>query len=165
MPASSNPDASIQPYLLRAWHEWCGDQGYTPYIVVSVDEHVQVPSEFVRDGEIVLNVSVEATHALVLGNDAVRFSARFGGRARDVVVPCDRVRAIYARETGQGMAFAAAPVSHATAPSAGVQSEAAVPTASPGLSVVASATGPVDAASAVAPLASTAARPTLKRVK
>lgn len=98
---------STRPYLIRALHEWCTDGGFTPYIVVAVDERVQVPREFVRDGQIVLNVSFDATSGLRLGNDVIAFKARFGGVPREVVVPVDHVIAIYARENGQGMAFPA----------------------------------------------------------
>ncbi|MDM7455703.1 MAG: ClpXP protease specificity-enhancing factor [Tepidimonas sp.] len=98
---------STRPYLIRALHEWCTDGGFTPYIVVAVDERVQVPREFVRDGQIVLNVSFDATSGLRLGNEVVEFKARFGGIPREVVVPVDHVIAIYARENGQGMAFPA----------------------------------------------------------
>ncbi len=98
---------STRPYLIRALHEWCTDGGFTPYIVVAVDERVQVPREFVRDGQIVLNVSFDATSGLRLGNDVVEFKARFGGVPREVVVPVDHVIAIYARENGRGMAFPA----------------------------------------------------------
>ncbi|TSE36017.1 ClpXP protease specificity-enhancing factor [Tepidimonas charontis] len=98
---------STRPYLVRALHEWCTDHGFTPYIVVAVDERVQVPKEYVRDGQIVLNVSFDATSGLRIDNDAVSFKARFGGVARDVRVPIEHVVAIYARENGQGMAFPA----------------------------------------------------------
>ncbi|OBS32115.1 ClpXP protease specificity-enhancing factor [Tepidimonas fonticaldi] len=107
---------STRPYLIRALHEWCTDGGFTPYIVVAVDERVQVPREFVRDGQIVLNVSFDATSGLRLGNDVVEFKARFGGVPRDVVVPVDHVIAIYARENGQGMAFPAPQPAAADAP-------------------------------------------------
>ncbi len=100
---------STRPYLIRAIHEWCSDNGFSPYIAVQVDASVQVPMEFVKNGEIVLNVSVDATSALRLGNDFVEFKARFGGVPRDIVVPIDHVIAIYARENGQGMAFPAPP--------------------------------------------------------
>lgn len=104
-----NPDntPSTRPYMIRAMHEWCTDNGFTPYLAVSVDEWTQVPMEFVKDGQIVLNVSYDATSQLVLGNDRVEFRARFGGVARDISVPVDHVLAIYARENGQGMAFPA----------------------------------------------------------
>ena len=96
---------STRPYLLRALYEWCTDNGFTPYIAVLVDETVRVPMEYVKDGEIVLNISFDATSALKLGNDYIEFKGRFGGVARDIMVPVDRVLAIYARENGQGMAF------------------------------------------------------------
>ena len=96
---------STKPYLIRAIHEWCVDEGFTPYLSVAVDLTSRVPLEFVRDGEIVLNVGLDATHQLNLGNDEITFQARFGGKAFPVKVPIARVQAIYARENGQGMAF------------------------------------------------------------
>ena len=96
---------STRPYLIRALYEWCTDNGFTPFIAVLVDESVRVPTEYVRDGEIVLNISFDATSALKLGNDYIEFKGRFGGVARDILVPVDHVLAIYARENGQGMAF------------------------------------------------------------
>ena len=96
---------STKPYLIRAIHEWCADQGFTPYLAVKVDATTRVPREFVKDGEIVLNVGLEATHQLLLGNEEITFQARFGGRSFPVVVPVERVAAIYARENGEGMAF------------------------------------------------------------
>jgi len=100
---------STRPYLIRALYEWCTDNGFTPFIAVQVDESVRVPMEFVKDGEIVLNVSFDATSALKLGNDYIEFKGRFGGVARDILVPVARVLAIYARENGQGMAFPVSP--------------------------------------------------------
>lgn len=102
---------STRPYLIRALHEWCMDNGFAPHIAVHVDASVQVPQEFVKNGEIVLNVSLDATSSLRLGNDFIEFKARFGGVARDIVVPVTHVVAIYARENGQGMAFPAPVVS------------------------------------------------------
>ena len=102
------PDAqgtSTRPYLIRALHDWCTDNGFTPYVAVFVDASVQVPMEYVKNNEIVLNVGFEATTALKLGNEFIEFKARFGGTAREIVVPVDHVVAIYARENGQGMAF------------------------------------------------------------
>jgi stringent starvation protein B len=96
---------STRPYLIRALYEWCTDNGFTPFIAVLVDETVRVPNEYVKDGEIVLNVSFDATSALKLGDDYIEFKGRFGGVARDILVPVDHVLAIYARENGQGMAF------------------------------------------------------------
>ncbi|MDE2416615.1 MAG: ClpXP protease specificity-enhancing factor [Burkholderiales bacterium] len=97
--------SSTRPYLIRALYEWCTDNGFTPFIAVLVDESVRVPNEYVKDGEIVLNISFDATSALKLGNEYIEFKGRFGGVARDILVPVDRVLAIYARENGQGMAF------------------------------------------------------------
>ena len=96
---------STRPYLIRAIHEWCTDNGFTPYLAVKVDRSVQVPREYVNGGEIVLNVSYDATGSLQLGNEYIEFKARFGGRPHDIMVPVERVQAIYARETGQGMSF------------------------------------------------------------
>jgi stringent starvation protein B len=96
---------STRPYLLRALHDWCTDNGFTPYIAVFVDPSVQVPMEYVKNNEIVLNVGFEATSALKLGNEFIEFKARFGGSSREIIVPVDHVIAIYARENGQGMAF------------------------------------------------------------
>jgi len=98
---------STRPYLIRALHEWCTDNGFTPYIAVHVDRFVQVPMEYVSNNEIVLNVGFDATSSLELGNDFIQFKARFGGVAREIVVPIDHVVAVYARENGQGMAFPA----------------------------------------------------------
>ena len=105
---------STRPYLIRALYEWCTDNGLTPYIAVQVNDSVQVPREYVKDGEIVLNISFDATSALKLGNDFIEFNARFAGTAREIMVPIDRVIAIYARENGQGMAFPSAPSVAAT---------------------------------------------------
>ena len=96
---------STRPYLIRALHDWCTDNGFTPYVAVYVDASVQVPMEYVKNNEIVLNVGFEATSGLKLGNEYIEFKARFGGSARDIAVPVDHVVAIYARENGQGMAF------------------------------------------------------------
>ena len=100
------PDSSsTRPYLIRALYEWCTDNGLTPYVAVSVDETVQVPREYVKNNEIVLNISFDATSSLKLGNDFIEFKARFAGSAREILVPISHVIAIYARENGQGMAF------------------------------------------------------------
>ena len=103
--APATAGTSTRPYLIRALHDWCTDNGFTPYVAVFVDEHVRVPKEYVKNNEIVLNVGFEATSALKLGNDLIEFKARFGGTSREIAVPIDHVIAIYARENGQGMAF------------------------------------------------------------
>ena len=96
---------STKPYLLRAIWEWCNDNGFTPYIAVQVDARTNVPREFIRDGQIVLNLGPDATNKLQIGNDLIEFQARFGGVARQLSVPVTQVSAIYARENGAGMAF------------------------------------------------------------
>ena len=96
---------STKPYLLRALWEWCCDNGLTPHIAVEVDARTRVPREFVRGGQIVLNLGPTATNKLQMGNELIEFQARFNGVARDLSVPVGRVTAIYARENGAGMAF------------------------------------------------------------
>ncbi len=96
---------STKPYLIRAIHEWCTDNGFTPDIAVKVDEWTRVPREFVRDGQIVLNIGYEATGGLQIANEGVSFQARFGGVAREIYFPIENVASIYARENGAGMAF------------------------------------------------------------
>lgn len=98
--------SSTKPYLIRAIHEWCVDNSFTPYIAVQVDAHTRVPPQHVRDGQIVLNIAPYATGGLSIGNDAITCQARFGGVAQTLYVPVSQVLAIYARENGQGMAFA-----------------------------------------------------------
>ena len=96
---------STTPYLIRAIWEWCGDNGLTPYVAVKVDGQTRVPLECVRNGEIVLNISADATRNLKIGNDLIQFSARFNGVSREVSVPVAAVAGIFAKETGQGMVF------------------------------------------------------------
>ena len=96
---------SNKPYLIRALHQWCTDFGFTPFIAVFVDARVEVPMEFVKNDEIVLNLSLEACHQLQMENDWISFQARFGGIPRKIMVPVSHVLAIYARENGQGMSF------------------------------------------------------------
>jgi len=96
---------STKPYLLRALYEWCVDNGFTPYVTVAVDARTQVPREYVRDGEIVLNIGPLATQRLKIGNEMLEFSARFNGVARELSIPVDAIAAIYARENGHGMSF------------------------------------------------------------
>ena len=103
----ANEPSSTKPYFLRAMYEWCLDNGFTPHLVVAVNSRTRVPQGYVKDGEIVLNINFSATKDLLIGNDAVTFSARFGGNPFDIYVPVDAVRGIFARETGQGMFFEA----------------------------------------------------------
>lgn len=106
---ADTPVRSRRPYLLRAMHEWISDSNQTPHIVVDASiEGVEVPRQYVQGGKIILNVSTNATSMLSLGNDIVRFRARFGAATYDVSVPIGAVLGIYARETGQGMIFSEA---------------------------------------------------------
>src|ERR1035438_212015 len=127
--APATAGTSTRPYLIRALHDWCTDNGFTPYIAVFVDETVRVPKEYVKNSEIVLNVGFEATSALKLGNETIEFKARFGGSSREITVPVDHVIAIYARENGQGMAFPM-PVG-AAAPATSGEAEPESPAARP----------------------------------
>jgi len=105
MISSMSDVPSNKPYLIRALHQWCSDNGFTPFMAVFVDSTVEVPREFVKNDEIVLNLSTEACHQLQIENDYISFQARFGGVPRKILVPITHVLAIYARENGQGMSF------------------------------------------------------------
>ncbi|MES2319778.1 MAG: ClpXP protease specificity-enhancing factor [Pseudomonadota bacterium] len=145
------PDISTKPYMLRAIYEWCTDSGFTPYLAVKVDAGTTVPMEYVKKGEIVLNISFGATSGLKMDNDAIHFHARFGGVSREIYVPVHNVLAIYANENGQGMAFeVTAGGDAAPAPSApetvlsSVPSLASVPSAVPETAMATSAPAPDD---------------------
>jgi stringent starvation protein B len=129
-------ESTTKPYLLRAIYEWCTDNGYTPYLAAMVDANTRVPREFVKNGEIVLNISFSATSGLKMENDCVHFSARFGGVSREISVPVDNVVAIYARENGQGMAFEVARPSVGSDGLPTTQEADAVATTTPGLTAV-----------------------------
>jgi stringent starvation protein B len=108
MTAAATPAGvpSRRPYLLRAMHEWMGDAGFTPHVIVDAARpDVEVPSAYVKDGKIVLNVSLHATQHLQLQNQWLEFDARFSGVVHHVRVPIAAVLGIYARETGEGMVF------------------------------------------------------------
>ena len=97
---------SSRPYIMRALYEWIVDNDCTPYVLVDATlADVMVPQQFVKDGQIVLNISPSAVMDLTISNDAVAFNGRFGGVATDVYVPVNAVVGIYARENGQGMVF------------------------------------------------------------
>jgi stringent starvation protein B len=100
-------DESTKPYLIRAIYEWCVDQGFTPYVAVQVDGQTKVPTEFIKDGQIVLNISYTATRHLKIGNDFINFSARFNGSSRELEVPIPAVIGVFAKENGQGLFFQA----------------------------------------------------------
>ena len=114
---------STKPYLLRAIHQWCVDQGFTPYVNVVVGPGTHVPQQHVKDGQIVLNIGPEATQRLQLGDEEITFQARFNGAVFPVVVPVGAVAAIYARENGQGMAFEVDAAPAAPAQGAGADAE------------------------------------------
>jgi stringent starvation protein B len=94
-----------KPYMVRAIHEWCVDNGLTPHLLVTVNAQCRVPMAYVKDGEIVLNLNYTATKDLHLDNEAIVFSARFGGVSQNLYVPMDAVKGVFARENGQGMFF------------------------------------------------------------
>lgn len=122
---------STKPYLIRALWEWCTDNGYTPHIAVVVDQNTRVPREYVRDGQIVLNLDSEATNKLVLGNEYIEFQARCSGVARDLSIPVGQVAAIYARENGNGMAFDVTPSGQEDEPTASLAQAKEPPPESP----------------------------------
>lgn len=147
--------ASTKPYMIRALYEWCTDNGHTPFLVVWVDEHADVPREYVKNNEIVLNIAAGATQNLRIDNEWVSFSARFAGVSRDIWVPVGNVMSIFARETGEGMGFEVE-----------LGSAAATPAPAPALSPVAaseteSAAGKAEDAAAPRP----SGRPSLRIVK
>jgi len=98
---------STKPYLIRALHEWCTDNALTPHLLVTVNGQTRVPMAYVKDGEIVLNLNYSATKDMLIGNDAITFSARFNGVATNLYIPMSAVRGLFARENGQGMFFEA----------------------------------------------------------
>ena len=104
MSAKPSAMSSNRPYLIRAMHEWIGDNGMTPYLLVDAAfPGVHVPPQAIKDGKVVLNVAPRAVAQLELGNQMIRFHARFGGVSQSVELPVAAVQAIYAQETGQGM--------------------------------------------------------------
>ena len=98
-------EQSAKPYLVRAICEWCSDNGLTPYLAVKVSPHTRVPPSFVKNGEIVLNISPSATRKLTIDNEWIQFAARFNGVSQEVAVPMNAVSGIFAKETGYGFAF------------------------------------------------------------
>lgn len=100
---------STKPYLVRAIHEWCVDNALTPHLLVEVNSKTKVPMAYVKDGEIVLNLSYSATKDLQFSNEAIIFSARFAGQPNNLYIPMEAVKGIFARENGQGMFFESVP--------------------------------------------------------
>ena len=135
-------ELSTKPYLIRAIYEWCADSTYTPYLNVKVDQNVRVPMEYVKNGEIVLSASQQATRNLTIGNDLIQFSARFNGVSREISIPIYAVQAIFARENGRGVFFEPEPPpasftdsALAAAPAAPVPMLQSVPRVADGLAV------------------------------
>ena len=117
---------SHRPYLLRALYEWIADNDMTPHLLVDATRPgVRVPSHVVNDGKVVLNIAARAVGHLDMSNDTVAFTARFGGVSQAVIVPMDAVLAIYARETGQGMALPEEGATAAASPSSDADDGAA----------------------------------------
>jgi stringent starvation protein B len=99
---------STTPYLIRAIYDWCTDQGYTPHLLVDTSvEGIVVPQQLVENNAIVLNIQSTAVRSLEMGNEWLMFNARFSGNPMEVIVPVSAIRAIFARENGQGCAFEA----------------------------------------------------------
>ncbi|MCW5666008.1 MAG: ClpXP protease specificity-enhancing factor [Piscinibacter sp.] len=164
-PPSAGTGTSTRPYLIRALHDWCTDNGFTPYIAVFVDGSVQVPVEYVKNNEIVLNVGFEATSALKLGNEYIEFKARFGGVSREIVVPVDHVIAIYARENGQGMAFPVPSEAPAGMQPAPLDAAATAPRTPPHLAVTDGGSRADAEGATEPPEPPSGGRPSLKRIK
>lgn len=128
---------SLKPYLIRAIYEWIVDNRFTPYLLVNAEVGgAVVPSAFVQDGRIVLNLRPEAVQGLALGNDWITFNARFGGRPMQVDVPVAAVLALYARENGRGMVFEDEPETDVSTPPPEPESPAPKPGKRPVLRVV-----------------------------
>jgi stringent starvation protein B len=125
-------ERSTKPYLIRAIYEWCSDSNLTPYLSVKVDAQTRVPPDYVKDGEIVLNISADAAHRLTIGDDAIQFAARFGGVSRECSVPIPAVLGIFARENSQGLFFQAESSSSESATGASASGQAESPAPAPG---------------------------------
>jgi stringent starvation protein B len=120
-------EQSAKPYLVRAICEWCADNGLTPYLAVRVNPQTRVPAAFVKNGEIVLNVSPTATRKLTIDNQWIQFTARFNGSSQEVAVPIGAVIGIFAKETGYGFSFSAPDDPVAALASGGGQRDLEVP--------------------------------------
>ena len=163
-------EISTKPYLLRAIYEWCTDSGYTPYLAVKVDSATTVPMEYVRKGEIILNISYGATSGLKMDNDAIHFRARFSGVSRELYIPVQNVLAIYANENGQGMAFEVTSTASETASSGSGSASSDETSSAPALSAVPDRQVEAPVETAVSPHdddepPKKGGRPTLTRIK
>ena len=160
----ANAEIPTKPYLLRALYEWCVDNGYTAHLAVKVDSRSQVPSEYVRNGEITLNVAPSAVHKLQMGNELIEFSARFAGVARQISVPVAGVYALYARETGHGMTFEVDAVKPPVQAEAEKEPANAFPSNESGPAALPAPRG-VPGASPTDPTKPTGGKPQLRRIK
>lgn len=96
---------STKPYLIRSIYDWCIDSGFTPFISVKVYPELDMPIEYVKNDEIIFNISANAVHDLIINNDIVCFMARFNGVTRKLEIPMSAVKGIFAKEVNQGIAF------------------------------------------------------------
>jgi len=163
--STASAEISTKPYLLRALYEWCVDNGYTPHLAVKVDSRSQVPSEYVKNGEITLNVSPSAVHKLQMGNELIEFSARFAGVARQISVPVTCVYALYARETGHGMTFDVETPKAPTLAEAEREGGEAGPSNEAGPALPAPVSVPASSSPTTEPTKPTGGKPQLRRVK
>jgi stringent starvation protein B len=97
--------ASTKPYLVRAIYEWCVAEQFTPYLLVKIDQNTLAPRAFIKDGKILLNLSPESIKDLLMGDEAITFSARFNGAPENLYLPISAVEGIYAKENGEGLFF------------------------------------------------------------
>lgn len=98
-------ELSTKPYLIRAIYDWCSDNALTPYLAVKVDDRTRVPKAYVKNGEIVISLSMDAVRNLQIGDDEITCGGRFGGVAHGLVVPIAAVIGIFAKENGRGLVF------------------------------------------------------------
>jgi stringent starvation protein B len=120
-------ERSTKPYLIRAICEWCSDSGLTAYLSVKVDAQTRVPAEYVKNGEIVLNISPDAAHRLTIGDDFIQFAARFSGVSRECSIPVAAVQGVFARENSQGLFFQPEPAAPAAEVPAAATTDAVQP--------------------------------------
>jgi stringent starvation protein B len=97
--------ASTKPYLVRAIYEWCVAEQFTPYLLVKIDQNTLAPRAFIKDGKILLNLSPESIKDLLIGDEAITFTARFNGAPENLYLPISAVEGIYAKENGEGLFF------------------------------------------------------------
>ena len=121
-------ELSTKPYLIRAIYDWCGDSGLTPYLAVRVDAQTRVPQAYVKNGEIVLNLSMDAVRNLHLGNDEITCGGRFGGVLHQIFVPMSAVIGVFSKETGQGLVFQGNEPTHTPPSGSGPESSPTDPT-------------------------------------